>query len=588
MIRGEEVKSLSLKWRDLTIDVNFFAQIHVDEPEKDVTRIQLSWQQASQEKPRLCIAWERPLKDIQGMWHPSCRKDRSLRADWDDPFISSLFRSAPVFCFYNEDGRSRLTIALSDGLTEIHHHYGVHEEDGTLRLRIEVPMNAVRSSTHYELLLLRDERDCPYEECLRRVSAWWENACGYAPMPVPEVARLPMYSTWYSYHQQITAEKIEAECALAVQDGYRTVIVDDGWQTSDCSRGYGYCGDWLVAKEKIPDMRAHVARVHALGMKYMLWYNVAFVGEYSAHWHTFQDKLLTRVEHLHAGVMDPRYPEVRRFLIDTYVRALRDWDLDGFKLDFVDSFTPSSRSGPWKAGMDFALVEDAVYRLMTDVRQALQAVKPEVLIEFRQSYIGPAMRTFSNMLRVNDCPADWLSNRVGMVDLRLLSGDTAVHSDMLMWHREDSVENAARQVLNVLFAVPQISVPLADVPSEHRQMLRFYMAFMARHRQLLQAPIFAQAPHMLYPLVRTRLGEEEAVAVYERDKVIEPARVKCSYLFNATSDDALFLRCGEGDRWDAKVCSCLGEEEGTLALAGEGIVRLPVPPGGFALLTRNG
>jgi len=35
-------------------------------------------------------------------------------------------------------------------------------------------------------------------------------------------------------------------------------------------------------------------------------------------------------------VLDPRYPEVRKFYHRiTYVKAIEEWDLDGFKLDFI-------------------------------------------------------------------------------------------------------------------------------------------------------------------------------------------------------------------------------------------------------------
>ena len=96
--------------------------------------------------------------------------------------------------------------------------------------------------------------------------------------------------------------------------------------------------------------------------------------------------------------------------------------------------------------MDCRTVEEAVVRLMTGVMETLRRIKPDVMIEFRQSYIGPAMRLYGNMFRVGDCPDDLLSNRVGMVDLRLLMGQSAVHSDMLMWNQQESGENAAVQI----------------------------------------------------------------------------------------------------------------------------------------------
>lgn len=89
-------------------------------------------------------------------------------------------------------------------------------------------------------------------------------------------------------------------------------------------------------------MRAHVDRVHELGMKYILWYSVPFIGMYSQAWERFKDRLLYTMPGLMStGVVDPRYPEVREYLIQLYEQAVREWDLDGFKLDFVDSFHPS-------------------------------------------------------------------------------------------------------------------------------------------------------------------------------------------------------------------------------------------------------
>ena len=52
------------------------------------------------------------------------------------------------------------------------------------------------------------------------------------------------------------------------------------------------------------------------------------------------------------------------------------------------------------------------------------------------------------MFRVGDCPNNFVKNRVGITDLRMLSGQSAVHSDMLMWHPEESPENCAIQMEN--------------------------------------------------------------------------------------------------------------------------------------------
>ena len=282
----------------------------------------------------------------------------------------------------------------------------------------------------------------------------------------------------------------------------------------------------------------------------------------------------------HAGILDPRFPQVRAFLVDTYVKALRDWDLDGFKLDFIDSFGVSSGAPPMREGMDYALVEEAVCRLLTDVREALTAIKPDILIEFRQNYIGPAIRGFGNMFRVTDCPADWLSNRVGMVDLRLLSGDTAVHSDLLMWHPDDSVQNAARQLLNVFFAVPQISVRPDRVPETHRAMLRHYLALMAQLQAVRMAPLRAESPHLLYPLVRARKDETEAIVCYDANQVVHLSDAVRTYVFNATGVEKLLMH---GANASYTSYDCRGAETGKGMLA-QPYSEACIPAGGYAVV----
>ncbi len=573
-------------WQDLTLSVNMSAEVTAEALDGKRVRFRLRWDVPGVPAPVFTIAWALPLVDIQFEWHPNCRFDRSLRVDWQGPVKSKISSSAPVFCFYNSAARSRFTMALSDVFTQLGCALGVREEDGMLLCRVEIPLDATGVTHEYTVTLYRDRDDVSFAEALRRVTAWWEEDCGLRPAAVPDTARHAMYSTWYSFHQATFAGEIEAECARAAEMGMETVIVDDGWQTGDGNRGYAFCGDWQAEASKIPDMRAHVAKIHALGMKYMLWYSVPFVGYNSKHWDAFRDMLLCRLDRMGAGVLDPRYPEVRSYLIDTYVRALREWDLDGFKLDFIDSFNPGQGPlPPPNERMDYALVEGAVNRLMTDVMNALRAVKPDVLIEFRQSYIGPAMRAFGNMFRVGDCPADPLSNRVGTVDLRLLSGSTAVHSDMLMWHREDKPEAAALQLLSVIFAVPQISVRLEGLPEAHRRLLSFWLGFIREHRELLRAPLEVQAPQNLYPVVQARRDGEAVIALYDGGRIADvPADADTVYLLNATPDTRVALAAPASRRFRAELFDCMGRAAGEAETAGE-LTLLRVPVCGMARLT---
>ena len=87
------------------------------------------------------------------------------------------------------------------------------------------------------------------------------------------------------------------------------------------------------------------SRRHKIGIKVVLWYAVPFVGKNTALGPRFKDKSLRFSETTAAYTLDPRYPEVRQDLDRHLRKALRDWNLDGFKLDFIDRFVADEQHG---------------------------------------------------------------------------------------------------------------------------------------------------------------------------------------------------------------------------------------------------
>ena len=174
-----------MNWQDLVLTANFPAEISCEEISRSETRITLRWEKQPYDAPALCVTWKTALKDIQYEWYPLCGRDRALRTDWDAPIHTSFSTGAPVFCFYNEEGQNRLTIALSEVRLETLHSYGVHEEDGNLLCRLEVPLPMTSSAAQYSVTLLRLREDVRYETALRQVADWWEQHCATSPMVAP-------------------------------------------------------------------------------------------------------------------------------------------------------------------------------------------------------------------------------------------------------------------------------------------------------------------------------------------------------------------------------------------------------------------
>ena len=536
------------------------------------------------EPPQAQIIWKIPMLDIQVRWTPLAGLEKNVPPEWSQPSAFSLAIGAPVMAFCNQRGENQLTYAVSDAMRTVKCGGGVNEEKNLLVCKVILFSEPESPISDYRVTLRLDWRNCFYVDSIRDVSDWYAGFSEYRPREVPAAAFEPFYSTWYSYHQNLFAAELEKECALAADAGLRGVIVDDGWQTDDNNRGYAFCGDWLVSQRRFPDMKKHVENIHKLGMKYLMWYGVSVMGFKSANYPRFADKCLYNIERNKTAILDPRFPEVRDFLIQKYETALKEWNLDGFKLDFIDIFKAEGVDPAIAqnyAGRDIKSIPMAVDRLLSDVITRLKAIKPDILIEFRQNYIGPAVRKYGNIFRAADCPADIAIHRVRMVDLRLFSGNTAVHSDMLEWNMASTAEVAARQLLNVIFSVPQISIRFAELPPEHRKRLSFWLNWLVEQREvLLQGRFMPYHPELNYPVISAVNGQKKVTAIYQANLVIDATREsKELWIINASAENSVVLDVSETPR-EAALWDTMGNAQKSPPLT-KGLNKVTIPCSGL-------
>ncbi len=550
--------------------------------------------------PRLKLSFSASLTDCQVKWHQKNHLAESHHfLPWwgrNGRLYTSLVRNAPVCSFLNLEGVNRMTFALSEATRDVFFSTGQHEARGGLFItEIELYATPGDPCLRADFTLRIDRRPLFYADALRQVADWYAAMPEYRPAPVPPEVRLPFYSTWYQFQKDVSASRLERELEFIREGGFRTVIVDYGWECDEVTGGgstFSSCGRWEPSAGKFPDMAGHVRKFHDRGIGYMLWFSVPFVGCGAPEvFEQFEGKYLNP-DAEDFRILDPRYPEVREFLIQTYERAVREWDIDGLKLDFVDLITtvdlfssallgdPAASTG--YRGCSHRSVAEATGRLLADATERLKRLKPDLMIEFRQRYCGPATRRYATMFRASDCAYDMLENRVRTIDLRLLAGDTAVHSDMMIWSAGESAEVAALQILNVLFSVPQVSVLLEKLPERHRVMLNFWMRFMTEHREALQSGRLEPLhPELSYPLV-TAYGKSEAItAVYERRMT---AAVASRHLVvNATRGDAVNLELKTPGA--VRCFDATGTPAGQFRFDRSGSVRCPVPPSGYLEFT---
>lgn len=528
------------------------------------------------------IKWNFSASDCYSTWNPSLLDIHGLAFDWGKLTVQSRLASwMPVQSLISKDGTNKLCIAVSDVDSPISIRTGLCEENATLACEIEFFTKPTAPTGRYTATVRLDMRAVPYYDSIYETSAWWENDCGYKPAYVPEKAKMPMDSLWYSFHQKLDRYEILTECRASREIGLETVIIDDGWQTDNNARGYAYCGDWQVAPKKIGNMAELVEEIHDIGMKVILWYSVPFMGIYTEKFKEFEGMFLegSGNDETFFG-LDPRYKKVREYLVSIYKNAVKEWKLDGLKLDFIDSFCLKGKSLEYDEKRDFQSLEDAIHSLMTEIKETLTSINPEIMIEFRQSYVGPSIRKYGNMLRVGDCPCDMLKNRMGIINLRMTSGKTAVHSDMLMWNKEDTAENAALQFASILFGVPQVSVRVDKLPEKHYEMLKYYVSFWKEWKEvLLDGKLTALNPESNYSLACSALGDKSVTVSYT-NPVVE-IKTENAVAVNASMHKALIIKGAAGKSY--RTVDCMGNETecGTIKSALE---EIKVPAAGMVFI----
>lgn len=562
-----------------------FAVSASEDAGRDVVTVRISSSAVAQ-PPQFGVFFRVPGAGVQNVWTSDFSRDGyhvgpQLWWGWTSKYKSQLARDTPIAVGFNSQERAPVALACSEAFNAL--EFGLYADDRTCEMvgRCEFFTAPVAPLREYEVSVMIDRRGGDFADTVRQCTEWIVGKNGFCTAYVPETAFDPLYSTWYAYLQDVHAGELEEEARLAAALGMKTMILDDGWQKVDSRTFYSATGDWMPVSSRFPDIKAHVAAVHKAGLKYMLWLAVPFMGDEAKNYPKFKDMLLKKGD---AGILDPRFPEVREYLISTYERVVGEWGFDGVKLDFIDSFVLPKADPAVKdnyAGRDYRSLPDAVDRLMKDVLTRLKKINPDVLVEFRQHYMGPAILQYGNMMRCADCPADPTANRKRICDLRLTSGGIAVHSDMLVWSHDETPEGAALPILNALFSTIQYSMVLAKVPAAHREVIRSWLGFSQRHRKALLRGAFR--PHHAengYTWIEGESEDERIVAAYANDVCVRTgAADRPVFIVNATGGRGTLVEFAVDAR--VEFFDVFGRPAGGTSVA-KGIVRLDIPASGFA------
>ena len=232
---------------------------HTVKKEGEITYIDLTAQAIDAPgKLTLAVKWNYPLIGAHVTWSPIPYAVRGVTPTWGmDKTESNAMRSAPVRSYVAYDDKNGITVACSDAKNNVCIQMGLRESCACLACGVFIRVDC--HIADYSARIRIDERRLPFSECIEDVAKWWETFDGYTPAPVPDAAKKPLYSTWYSYHQGITPEALLHECEYFHELGCDTIIVDDGWHTAVKGGVYSTCRQGRRVQ--------HLRRLDSLGGK---------------------------------------------------------------------------------------------------------------------------------------------------------------------------------------------------------------------------------------------------------------------------------------------------------------------------------
>ena len=416
-----------------------------------------------------------PIAQVTGFWHASLAAGVKMRLDWNIDFVCGGQYNYPAFVLFNRACRCQWAVMLSNIRDDARFSARLDQENEGYKITITIASSADAG----DLVLRIDSRG----EALDQVLSDWRQSLDIAPQQFPQAAWDPVFCTWYAKHGAVDAAWLEPAAQRAVDMGFKTLIVDDGWCYDEYCRvnpetianWYRTIGDYRVSELKFPRFAEHVRRVQAMGMNYMVWVAPHLIGFDSEFFARYPE---TVIEPLVEGYRRLNVKDVRaRNLLTERLRNLMSSaNLDGLKIDFIDIVRPDPANPNARETLAFT----------KELSDAVRSVKADALIEFRQSYTNCAMLPYATQFRAGDAPFDALKNFGRIAEIRLsLGNNIPVHADPAFWSKSDPAECVARHMIAMMGGVPMLSMDLLQLSDMEEKIIRRWMEFYSCHQTLL-------------------------------------------------------------------------------------------------------
>lgn len=539
--------------------------------------------------PEFSLSFKFPKNKINQLWNSQTWSNKSF---FSLPAYDRAAANFSIISGLTLNDQNQITFTCDDRFDSRFISTFVKEQDDTLVFGLgffedNPPLSNMQD---YEVHILVDFRNIHFSEAIYEASKWrFQELFNQAAMDFKHTD-LPVFSTWYPMHRNIPFENITRELDSLKTFGFKSILMDDEWRSlvkMKVDTIYTY------EENSFETLQIFDKKRKDMGLKLFMWYSLPFMGGNPVIAKRFEGKYLRYKAPRQIYVLDPRYPEVRQYLISTYYNFYKGWQFDGFWFDFMNDFYPQeSVTVSDDLGRDFVDVQLAVDSLMSGMNRRLRSIDPTIFMGQDFTPVGPDQNNYQNFLAGFVGVNSTKLIREKMVNNRLLYGRYTPFMEIMGVHPRDKSEEVARKFQSILFGNPYLSFFTTTLPEDTKQTIRFWLNYWKENRHVLMESEFEpQKVSNQYPIIKVQNKEKIIYALYSDftlnlplivDRTIDIINSKETTLLNFTVSD-------QGATYNYEIYNHMGvlTQHDELKTKRKNTVEFEVPEGGFLRILPN-
>ncbi|MDP2337807.1 MAG: hypothetical protein Q8N05_15445 [Bacteroidota bacterium] len=440
----------------------------------------------------------------------------------------------------------------------------------------------------YQAEVWVDFRNIHFSKAIYDASSWFLKEDFKQSVARVDTTNVPVFSTWYPMHRNIPLENITKELDSLRTFNFKSILVDDGWQTlvnMKVDTAYSYEENsyktMSLFKQKCLDMK----------LPLYLWYSIPFMGGNPVVLKKFEGKYIRYRAPRQMYVLDPRYPEIRKYLVSTYANFLSVWNFDGYWFDFLKGFYPKEGAViESDKGRDYVSIELAVDALNTDMESRLKRINPNIFLGQKFQIVGPNLVSYQNFLTGFVGVESSQVVREKMVNNRLLYGKYTPFMEVVAINPREKVEDIARKLQSVLFGNPYLSFFITTLPQDSKQTIRFWLDYWKKnYKVIFEGNFEPMQVSRFYPVIKVENEQKIIYMLYEDYAINLPLALQSTMdvINSKTTPGIRFQISKTVVQYNYEIFNCLGvsTEKGVVKNKNKSSIDYIVPVAGFIRIT---